>query len=99
MNLFEYCAEIRKSTLTSPDKLVLRTLADYKNWKTDGEVWPSQSTIASDTSLSRRRVNAAFQNLKEAGWLVPIKESVGTSTRYKLMVPAQEYGEIEVSSS
>lgn len=55
-------------TLTTGEKFVLITLADFGN--DDGKsIYPSQSTIAEKTNMTRTSVNRILQNLEKLGYI------------------------------
>jgi pyocin large subunit-like protein len=61
---------------SSTEKLVLRALADHAN--DDGSsCYPSILTLATETSLSRRTVQATLGSLKEKGLAVIVGQSKG----------------------
>jgi biotin operon repressor len=62
---------VRARGLTHYAKATLMILADRADGA--GECWPSQETIAYDTSLSLRQVQRAIKELREAGWIVQQK--------------------------
>lgn len=54
--------------LSPPEKAVLVTIADYFNDK-EGSAWPSQNTLAEETSYSRATVHRACKSLMQKGLL------------------------------
>lgn len=66
---FTWQAAIRKSDMSSNCKLVLLMLSLYMNHVTTS-AWPSNTTLASDTGLSKRAVQRALQEARDKGFLV-----------------------------
>ena len=54
--------------LSPPEKAVLVSIADYYNDE-KGCAWPSQDTLAVDTSYSRATINRACKSLKQKGYI------------------------------
>ena len=66
---FTWQAAIRKSVMSSNCKLVLLMLSLYMNHITT-TAWPSNTTLALDTGLSKRAVQRALQEARDRGFLV-----------------------------
>ena len=82
--------EVWKLDLPPTEKFVLLAIADFSNDKT-GIAWPSQSTIALKTCLSRQTVNKAIKRLCAKGVLVSSKRSAegkSTSNVYRIDIVA-----------
>lgn len=63
-------------------------LADRAELK-DGRFicWPSLSTLADDSGLSRRHVQRHLTDIEAAGWIVRLPGGPNRSTRYELVIP------------
>ena len=87
---FTWQAAIRQSPLSSNTKLVLLMLSLYMNHITTA-AWPSMTTLASDTGLSKRSVQRALQEARDTGFLVKTErftETKGqTSNLYSACIP------------
>lgn len=73
--------------LTATEKLVLLKLADNAN--DDGLCWPSQSTIARHTGVTRESVNRICRRLEEKGMIEIIQRkdgAVNLSNHYMLKI-------------
>lgn len=65
---FTWRSAILKSKLTSNQKWTLVCISTYMNEHGDG-AFPSQETLAGDTSLSVRSIQRALKAVTELGWI------------------------------
>lgn len=89
---FTWQAAIRKSDLSSNSKLVLLMLSLYMNHITT-TAWPSNTTLASDTGLSKRAVQRALEEARDKGFIVKeqrFEQGKGqTSNLYHATIPME----------
>ena len=76
--LFTWRSAICDSDLKSSTKCVLFALSFYMNER-GSSCFPSQSTLAKDTSLSERAVRNSLKEAAEEGWI--IRKSAGKAGR------------------
>jgi hypothetical protein len=81
---------VRDSDLSSTAKLVALALSTRMNRY--GGAWPSKDTIAGDTSLGRRTVDAAIETLEREGYLSVSRSRGRSSNRYTATNPARDAG-------
>ncbi len=84
----DYRDAIFASGLTSNAKLVALAISYHYNWKTGSWAWPSNKTLAKETSLSVRTVVRAKNELVSTGYLVS-RRRFNDSNVYKSVVPCQ----------
>lgn len=74
--------EVFRSDLTSTQKLVALALSSFVNRNGEAHAWPSVARLCSMTSLSRRSVQAATNQLEELGILIkqPTFSNYGSGT-------------------
>lgn len=70
----------KQKNLKPPEKAVLVCIADYYNDE-KGCAWPSQETLAEDTSYNRATIHRACKSLKKKGLL----------SWYKVMLPSGHF--------
>lgn len=80
-NQFEWHKQmIRSTALSTTAKLVGAAMFDYSD-EHGRKVFPSKSTLAEDTGLSKSTVHRAIQSLRDAGWIRLVAEG-GFSDQY-----------------
>ena len=76
-----------QTDLKPPEKAVLVCIADYYNDK-EGCAWPSQETLAKDTSYNRATIHRACKSLRRKGLLswekIMLPSGQFSSNRYRL---------------
>ncbi len=72
-NVFTWQDAVLDAKLPAGTKLVLLALSTYMNGRGNTSAWPSQKTIAADTSLSKRSIITHIENAVAAGFLVKKK--------------------------
>lgn len=72
-NVWSWQDAILASKMQAPTKLILLTLATYMNGRGNHSAWPSQKTIAGETSLSKRSVIDHIEKAVAAGFIVKKK--------------------------
>ena len=70
MNQFDYQRALFASELTANDRLTGIVIGSHYNWKTREVSFPSNKTIARESSLSIRSVIRSKNNLVKHGYLV-----------------------------
>ncbi len=88
MDYHDYRDAIFASDLTSNAKLVALAISYHYNWKTETRAWPSNKTLAKETSLSIRTVIRAKNELISNGYLVSDRR-LNDSSVYKSVLPCQ----------
>lgn len=84
-NWYHHCESVRRSTLSSKARLVIRTLADHAD-RTTGRCWPSLPTLVRESGLSKDSVRRALTELDRGGWFASWTRScgLGHSSEYVL---------------
>lgn len=74
------------TSLTPTEKLVLVAMGAYAD-DAGGNVWPSQATLAKETSLTDRTVRKTLANLVRRGFLEVVEHAAARrSTRYRIVL-------------
>jgi hypothetical protein len=74
-NVFTWQDAVLDAALPAATKLVLLTLSTYMNGRGNTSAWPSQKTLAADTSLSKRSIITHIETAVAAGFLVKKKRA------------------------
>jgi DNA-binding transcriptional MocR family regulator len=97
MDYHDYRDAIFASELTSNAKLLALAISYHYNWKDQKWAWPSNKTLAKETSLSIRTIVRAKSELVSTGHLVS-QRRFNDSNVYMPILPCQD-GAYPVSDS
>lgn len=95
MDYHDYRDAIFASKLTSNAKLLALAISYHYNWKEQNWAWPSNKTLAKETSLSIRTIVRAKNELVTTGYLVS-QRRFNDSNVYMPILPCQN-GQYPVS--
>ena len=88
MNYYEYRDAIFASDLTSPQKLVALTISYHYNWKKQEPGFPSNRTLARETSLAVSTIVKAKKVLLDRGFITA-NQRYNASSEYGCNIPEQ----------
>ena len=94
----DYHEAIFASDLTAPQKLVALAISKHYNWKKQLPAFPSNSTIARETSLAVSSVVKAKRVLSDRGFITS-NQRWNASSEYGCNIPEQDpYSQIETNN-
>jgi DNA-binding transcriptional MocR family regulator len=88
VNYHEYRDAVFASDLTAPQKIVALAISYHYNWKYQGPAYPSNKTLARETSLAVSTIVKAKKVLVDRGFITS-EQRFNNSSEYGCNIPEQ----------